>query len=131
MVSVVMVGFLGPVVARVALGHVANIAVFALRVKCASLGFLRFLAIDATLRSMAKRRTETLDDLLAAVVAEGRLTDFAKGAGLSPWTLLRLRNGEGSRTHRGTVLGLAKALGVDPARVRAAIQASRAAAAGK
>jgi hypothetical protein len=111
------------VVAGVALGHVANIAKILPRVKRG----IAKIGEPATLRAMAKRRAETVDDLLADVVARGELTDFARKAGISPWTLLRLRTGEGVRTHRGTVLALAKALGVDPARVRSACEASRAA----
>lgn len=90
-----------------------------------SRGDLAFFGGRATLPAVPKCRSETLDDLLADVVAAGRLTEFARTAGLSPWTLLRLRNGESGRTHRGTVLALAWALGIEVARVRAAIEASR------
>lgn len=70
---------------------------------------------------------ETLDDLLAPILADGRVTAFAVRAGLRPYTLLRLRQGIGSRTHAGTVAVLARSLRVSQARVRAAIEASRAA----
>lgn len=75
---------------------------------------------------MAKRRTETLDDLLRDIIAKGQLTAWCEKAGVAPWTLLRLRNGVGTRTHRGTVQTLADALGVTRERVVAAIAASRA-----
>ncbi len=71
---------------------------------------------------------ETLDDLLAAVIADGRVTAFATRAGIRPYTLLRLRRGIGGRTHAGTVAVLARSLRVSQDRVRAAIEASRAAA---
>lgn len=77
---------------------------------------------------MPKAEPETVDDLLADWIAGSRLTELSARSGLRPWTILRLRNGEGSRTHAGTVLALAKALRLPVARVRAAIEASRAAA---
>lgn len=84
-----------------------------------------FLAIHLR---VTRRKPETLDDLLSDVIAEERLTAFAKEAGIRPWTLLRLRTGEGTRTHRGTILALAAALGMTEERVRSAIEATRAAA---
>jgi predicted transcriptional regulator len=70
---------------------------------------------------MAKRR-DTLDDLLARHGVP--VTEFAKDAGIPPFTLLRLRKGE--RVPRiATIAKLAKALGLDAAVVRAAIEASR------
>ena len=77
---------------------------------------------------MGKRRSETLDDLLRDIIAKGRLTAWCAKAGVAPWTLLRLRSGTGTRTHRGTVQAIADALGVTRERVAAAIAASRAAA---
>lgn len=74
---------------------------------------------------MAKRR-ETLDDLLLDC-GEG-LTAFAKRAGIPPFTMRRLRHGEIETPRIVTLTKIAKALGVEPARVRAAIEASRAAA---
>lgn len=72
-------------------------------------------------------RTETLEDLLADVIDSDGLTALARKAGIRPWTLLRLRNGDGTRTHAGTVLALARALRLPQDRVRAAIEAQRAA----
>jgi len=72
-------------------------------------------------------RAETMDDLLAPVIADGGLTALAEKAGIRPYTLLRLRQGQGTRTHQGTVVALARALRLPAARVRAAIEASRAA----
>lgn len=72
-----------------------------------------------------KRRRETLDDLLRKVIDEGGLTDFCKRARISPWTLQRLRQGVGERTHRGTVLAIAAERGVPPERVEKAIEATR------
>jgi hypothetical protein len=78
---------------------------------------------------MARRKRETLDDLLKPILAEGRFTSWCNTvAGVRPWTVLRWRRGIGGRVHTGTVLAVAQALGVPPARVRAAIEASRAAA---
>lgn len=74
------------------------------------------------------KKPETLDDLLAPVIAAGKLTAFARRAGIRPWTLLRLRQGAGTRTHTGTVAVLARSLRMPVERVRAAIDASRAAA---
>lgn len=71
-------------------------------------------------------RAETLDDLLDA--AGVPLTILAKRAKMSARALLGLRTGEVVRARVGTVAKLAKALHVDPARVRAAIECSRAAA---
>lgn len=74
---------------------------------------------------MGKRRTETLDDLLRDHLEGRKFGVLCAKAGLRPWTVLRLRKGEGTRTHRGTVLALAAALGVPEERVAAAIAASR------
>lgn len=73
-------------------------------------------------------RTETLNDLLAPVIEAKRLTEWAKEAGIEPYTLLRLRNGIGTRTHAGTVIAIASKLRVSRERVEAAIAASRASA---
>lgn len=75
---------------------------------------------------MAKRkRAETLDDLLRRHGVP--VTEFAKRAGIPAFTLLRLRKGE--RVPRiATLTKLANALGLDPLRVAAAIEASRVAA---
>ena len=89
--------------------------------------FAFFAKMRYTMARMRKRH-ETLDDLLQSVIAENRLTAFCGEAGIAPWTLLRLRTGQGTRTHRGTLTQLAAALKVDVARVRAACEASRDAA---
>lgn len=73
---------------------------------------------------MAKR--ETLDDLLYSVGLP--LGVIEKRAKTSSRALLSLRKGEIRTPRIATITKLAKALGVDPARVRAAIEASRAAA---
>jgi DNA-binding Xre family transcriptional regulator len=70
-------------------------------------------------------RRRTLDDLLRKVIAERRLTQFCKDVGISPWTLQRMRNGEGTRNHRGTILAMATELGVSEDVVRKAIEATR------
>lgn len=78
---------------------------------------------------MAKRRpTETIGDMLLPVITERRFTQWCAAAGLRPHTVASLIDGKVDSPRRATVLALAKALGVDPARVRAAIEASRAAA---
>mgnify|MGYP002777802378 CR=1 FL=1 len=71
-------------------------------------------------------RAETLDDLIDS--AGIPLMDLAKRAKIDPKSLLSLRNGAIDRPRVGTIAKLAKALGVEPARVRAACEASRAAA---
>ncbi len=71
-------------------------------------------------------RAETLDDLLDAVGLSVEVV--AKRAKTSPRALLGLRRGAVERPRSTTVAKLAKALRVDPARVRAACEASRAAA---
>lgn len=76
----------------------------------------------------AKRKRETLDDLLKTVIANEDLTGFCTRAKIRPWTLKRLRDGVGERTHRGTVLAIAAERGVSPERVEKAIKASRDAA---
>lgn len=80
---------------------------------------------------MARRRPETLDDLLRPLIDADRLTKWCREvAGLRPWTVLRLRRGDGVRVHKGTVMALvaglrAEGIEADEARVRAAIEASR------
>ena len=74
---------------------------------------------------MAKRR-ETLDDLLLHC-GDG-LTEFAKRAGIPAFTLYRLRRGEITTPRIATLRKLASALGTEPSIVRAACEASRAAA---
>jgi predicted transcriptional regulator len=74
---------------------------------------------------VAKRR-DTLDDLLLRN-GDG-ITAFAKNAGIPAFTLLRLRRGDIEAPRIATLTKLAKALGVDVARVRAACEASRDAA---
>lgn len=74
---------------------------------------------------MAKRPPETLDDLL---LANGESLDsVSERSGLPRFTLLRLRQGKIARPRITTLAAIARALKVDPARVRAAIEASRAA----
>lgn len=78
-------------------------------------------------------RAETLDDLLAPILAQRRITDWCADASLSPWTIRRMRAGAGTRTHAGTVLAMVAALSAagiqaDADRVRRAIAASRRAA---
>jgi hypothetical protein len=67
----------------------------------------------------------TLDDLLAPVIEARGITAWCKAAGIRPWTLLRLRDGDGERTHRGTVLAIARKLRLPETEVAAAIAASR------
>ena len=69
---------------------------------------------------------ETLDDLLYSVGIP--LHVIEKRAKTSSRALLALRKGETATPRIGTVAKIAKALGVDVARVRAACEASRAAA---
>ena len=71
-------------------------------------------------------RNETLDDLIDA--AGLPLMELAKRAKVDPKSILALRQGTVERARVSTVSKLAKALGTDTARVRAAIDASRAAA---
>lgn len=73
---------------------------------------------------MTKRR-ETLDDLLLNC-GQG-YTAFAKRVGIPPFTLRRLRSGDVTTPRIDTLTKLAKALDISPARIRAAIEASRAA----
>ena len=78
---------------------------------------------------MPKRRPETLDDLLADRIPPGTgILEWGQTAGIPQRTLLRLRRGLVAKPHLGTVTLLAAALRVDVPRVRAAIDASRAAA---
>ena len=76
---------------------------------------------------MRTARAETLADLLAEPIAERRITAWSKACGLRPQTVAWLLDGIG-KPQRGTLMLLAKALGVDVERVRAACEASRAAA---
>lgn len=73
---------------------------------------------------------ETLRDLIKPILdAKGwTLLVLAKRAKMSPAGLRKLRDGQVEEARGPTVKALAKALGLDPARVRAAIEASRAAA---
>lgn len=76
---------------------------------------------------------ETIDDLLAPILAGRRLTAWAYAAGLSPWTIRRIRQGLGGSVHSGTVHAIVAALAadgvqVDVKRVRAAIAATSRAA---
>ena len=76
---------------------------------------------------MAKRPPETLDDLL---LRNGQSLDaFAERSGVPRFTLFRLRSGQIKRPQIATLTALAAALKVDVARVRAACEASRDAAA--
>jgi transcriptional regulator with XRE-family HTH domain len=76
---------------------------------------------------MAARKSapETFADLLDKCVPGERWEDFAGRAGVSSRTVWRMRSGVSTLPFRDTVAKLAKALGVEPSRVRAAIQASR------
>ena len=94
-------------------------------------GFWLFLATGATPLAVAPKRKppETLDALLAAVLPPGtRIVAWGESKGIPQRTLLRLRRGLVERPHMGTVTLLAHVLGVEPARVQAACEASRAAA---
>lgn len=73
---------------------------------------------------MAKRKTETLDDLLRPWIDSERLTEWCIEHRIEPRTVHRLRNGQSS-PRLATLLMLATALGVPEARVLAAIKASR------
>lgn len=83
---------------------------------------------------MARRKPETLDDVLRPILDADRFTEWCEGvAKIRPWTVLRLRQGSGQRVNRGTVLAIvaglkAEGIEADDARVEAAIAASRAAA---
>lgn len=70
---------------------------------------------------------ETLDDLLRPILDAERFTEWCAELGMRPWTVLRLRKGEGKRVHAGTVAAIAAKLRVPRERVEAAIAASRAA----
>lgn len=87
-----------------------------------------FLSTRSTLAFVAI--PETLDDLLRPVLEGDRFTAWCESAGLTPYTVLRLRQGKG-KPHAGTVLALATKLRVPRARVARAINASRAANAAK
>lgn len=69
---------------------------------------------------------KTLNDLIDARGLS--IGEVAKRAKIAPFSLKKLRNGLVANARPTTVSRLAKVLGVDPARVRAAIEASRAAA---
>jgi DNA-binding Xre family transcriptional regulator len=71
-----------------------------------------------------KPAAENLESLILAVGIG--YTEVAERAGMSPRTLLAMRHGDDRTWRVATVAKLAKALGVEPARVRAAIEASRA-----
>lgn len=71
---------------------------------------------------------ETLRDLLATKRVSDTNAQFAERAGVSPRGLAKLLAGDVDTPRRATVLALAAALKVAPARVEAAIAASRAAA---
>ena len=79
---------------------------------------------------MARKRhdSETLDDLLRPAIERHELGVWCEEAGLRPWTVLRLRTGQTTNPHRGTVALLAAALGVSARRVRLAIERSALAA---
>lgn len=68
---------------------------------------------------------ETLDALLLSRKVSSDFRDFAERAGISVRALHDLRAGRIATPRRATVLALAAALRVSPARVRAAIEASR------
>lgn len=91
--------------------------------------FWKTSAICATLAAVARRPPETLADLIAAKAPTETREQFAARSGVSPRQIRNLCSGSsGQRPFTPTVTKLANALGVDPARVRAAIEASRAAA---
>lgn len=73
---------------------------------------------------------ETLDDLTKPILDEKGWTlgELAKRAKVSPSGLRKIMRGQVVEVRGPTVRDLAKALGVDAARVRAACEASRAAA---
>ncbi len=78
---------------------------------------------------MAKRQAaETLGDLLRSVIEDRRFSAWCTEAGLRPQTVAKLIDGLVVKPQRATVLALAKGLGIDADRVRAACDASRAAA---
>lgn len=108
--------------AEVALGHVGVIGGFRGKVKRGLLAFSGGFCYT----SGPMVRAETLDDLLDA--AGLPLSVFAKRAKIDPTSLLALRRGTVDRPRVATVTKLAAALKVDVARVRAACEASRAAA---
>jgi len=74
--------------------------------------------------------TSTLDDLVTARIDSKGWTrgELAKRAGMSESGLRNLCRGLVAHPRGTTISPLAKALGIDPAKVRAAIAASRAAA---
>lgn len=79
---------------------------------------------------MAKRRSaETLGDMLRPYIEARTFTAWCISARLRPQTVSRLIDGE-TTPRRATVMALAKGLGVEESRVRAAIEASRDAANG-
>lgn len=71
----------------------------------------------------------TLGALLADVIRERKLTSWCIAAGLRPNTVAALLDGRRTAVRRATVTALAEALGLPEAAVRAAIGASRDAAA--
>ena len=77
------------------------------------------------------RRKQTLDDLLRPLLAAERFSVWCKDvARVSPWTILRIRQGRSTNIHRGTVLAIVSGLaaeGIEASEdvVRAACEASR------
>lgn len=76
---------------------------------------------------MAKRKPVTLGDLLLPVIEAREFTAWCEKAGVRPQTVANLLDGKVGRPHRGTVIALAKALGIGDDAVKAAIEAQRAA----
>lgn len=78
----------------------------------------------------AKRPAETVADLIGPHLAKSGLglTAWCASKGLNPRTVYRMHQGEGTRPYLSTLAKFAAALKVDVARVRAACEASRAAA---
>ena len=72
--------------------------------------------------------TETFDTLMTLDAPRESYEAFAIRAGVSSRAVRNFRFGAGKRPFRTTVAKLAAALGVEPARVLAAIAASRKAA---
>lgn len=79
---------------------------------------------------MARRKRETLDDLLRPILDAERFTEWCDTNGMKPFTILRVRQGS-SRASNGTIALLVAGLAAekivaDRARVRAACDASAA-----
>lgn len=110
--------------AGISLGHVVTIGKLRNEVKASG---WKKAENCATIRPVPRR--ETFDDLLTKQMPPGESwEDFAARAGVTSRAIRILRDRGGKRPFRGTVAKLATALGVPPARVRAAIEASREAA---